>query len=287
MGQFRDRMHRDLQIRGFSRSTQQCYLTRMKALVRFFRRPPDELTLDDIHSYQLHLTRDRKVCWASFNQSVCAIRFFYGVTLNKDWDIQRIPFQKTGRKLPVVLSCKEVTKLFQAVENLKHRTMLMTVYAAGLRVSEVTHLHTSDIDGQRMTLRIEQGKGRQDRYVMLSHKLLVVLREYWKSYRTRHWLFEGQNPQAPLSRSAVQKVFKNAKLKAGISKKVSVHGLRHSFATHLLESGVNIRKIQLLLGHRSLQSTQIYTHVARDYLKDTPSPLDILPDLSSATPAKS
>ena len=132
-----------------------------------------------------------------------------------------------------------------------------------------------------MTLRVEQGKGRQDRYVMLSHKLLVVLREYWKSYRTRDWLFEGQNPQAPLSRSAVQKVFKKAKLKAGIRKKASVHGLRHSFATHLLESGVNIRKIQLLLGHRSLQSTQIYTHVARDYLEDTPSPLDILPDLSS------
>lgn len=281
MGQFRDRMQRDLQIRGFSLSTQRCYLARMKALVRFFRRPPDQLTLDDIHTYQQHLTRDQKVCWASFNQSVCAIRFFYGVTLDKDWDIQRIPYQKTGRRLPVVLSCEEVTKLLQAVHNLKHRTMLMTAYAAGLRVSEVTHLHVSDIDGQRMTLRVEQGKGRQDRYVMLSHKLLVVLREYWRSYRTRHWLFEGQKPQKPLSRSAVQKVFKKAKLKAGISKKVSVHGLRHSFATHLLESGVNIRKIQLLLGHRSLQSTQVYTHVARDYLEDTPSPLDILPDLSS------
>ena len=258
----------------------------MKALVRFFRRPPDELTLDDIHTYQLHLTRDQKVCWASFNQSVCAIRFFYGVTLNKDWEIQRIPYQKTGRKLPVVLSCEEVTKLFQAVENLKHRTMLMTAYAAGLRVSEVTHLHVSDIDGQRMTLRVEQGKGRQDRYVMLSHRLLVVLREYWGTYRTKHWLFEGQIPQQPLSRSAVQKVFKKAKLKAGITKTVSVHSLRHSFATHLLENGINIRKIQLLLGHRSLRSTQIYTHVARDYLEDTPSPLDILPDLSSVTATK-
>jgi site-specific recombinase XerD len=276
-------MERDLQIRGFSLSTQRCYLARMKALVRFFRRPPDQLTLDDIHTYQLHLTREQKVCWASFNQSVCAIRFFYGVTLNKDWDIRRIPYQKTGRRLPVVLSCEEVTKLFQAVDNLKHRTMLMTAYAAGLRVSEVTHLQLSDVDGQRMTLRVEQGKGRQDRYVMLSHKLLGVLREYWRSYRTRHWLFEGQKPQEPLSRSAVQKVFKKARLKAGISKKVSVHGLRHSFATHLLESGVNIRKIQLLLGHRSLQSTQIYTHVARDYLEDTPSPLDILPDLGDKT----
>jgi site-specific recombinase XerD len=258
----------------------------MKALVRFFRRPPDELTLDDIHAYQLHLTRNQKVCWASFNQSVCAIRFFYGVTLNKDWDIQRIPYQKTGRKLPVVLSGEEVTKLFQAVENLKHRTMLMTAYAAGLRVSEVTHLHVGDVDGQRMTLRVEQGKGRQDRYVMLSHRLLVLLREYWKTYRTRHWLFEGQIPQQPLSSSAVQKVFKKAKLKAGITKKVSVHSLRHSFATHLLESGINIRKIQLLFFFNDTATTEIYTHVARDYLKETPSPLDILPDLNSVTASK-
>jgi site-specific recombinase XerD len=155
-------MERDLQIRGFSRSTQQCYLARMKAMVRFFMRPPDELTLEEIHSYQLHLTRDRKVCWSSFNQSVGAIRFFYGVTLNRDWDIQRVPYQKTGRKLPVVLSCEEVSQLFQAVTNLKHRAILMTAYAGGLRVSEVTHLRVSDVDGQRMVLRVEQGKGRQD-----------------------------------------------------------------------------------------------------------------------------
>jgi len=286
MGEFRDRMERDLQIRGFSRSTQQCYLARMKAMVRFFMRPPDELTLEDIHSYQLYLTRDRKVCWSSFNQSVGAIRFFYGVTLNKDWDIQRIPYQKTGRKLPVVLSVEEVSKLFQVVTNLKHRSILMTAYAGGLRVSEVTHLHISDVDGQRMMLRVEQGKGRQDRYVMLSHKLLAVLREYWKMYKTRHWLFTGQNPERPLTRASVHKFFQKARLKAGITKKASVHVLRHSFATHLLESGVNIRKIQLLLGHRSLRTSQIYTHVAQDDLEGTPSPRDILPDLSSTTATK-
>ncbi len=287
MGEYRDRMERDLQIRGFSTSTQQCYLARMKAMVRFFMRRPDELTLEDIHSYQLHLTRDQKVCWSSFNQSVCAIRFFYIVTLKKDWDIRHIPYQKTGRKLPVVLSCEEVAKLFQVVDNLKHRTMLMTAYAAGLRVSEVTHLRVSDVDGQRMMLRIEQSKGRQDRYVMLSHKLLAVLREYWKLEHPRHWLFEGQRREQPLTRSTVHKVFHKAKCKAGITKRVSVHGLRHSFATHLLESGVNIRKIQLLLGHRSLQSTQIYTHVAKDYLDHTPSPLDILPGPSSSPSATS
>ncbi len=287
MGEFRDRMERDLEIRGYSPSTQQAYLARMKAMVRFFMRPPDELTLEDLNAYQLHLTRERKVGWATYNQSVGAMRFFYGVTLNRDWDMQRIPYQKTGRKLPVVLSCEEVSQLFQAVTNIKHRAILMTAYAGGLRVSEVTHLRVSDVDGQRMMLRVEQGKGRQDRYVMLSHKLLVVLREYWKTYKTRHWLFTGQNPEQPLTRAAVHKFFQKARRKAGITKKVSVHGLRHSFATHLLESGINIRKIQLLLGHRSLQSTQIYTHVARDYLENTPSPLDILPDLSSVTATKS
>lgn len=287
MGEFRDRMERDLQIRGFSPSTRQCYLARMKAMVRFFMRPPDELTLEDINAYQQHLTRDRKVGWGTFNQSVGAIRFFYGVTLEKDWDIQRIPYQKTGRKLPVVLSCEEVSKLFEVITNLKHRAMLMTAYAAGLRASEVTHLRVGDIDGQRMVVRVEQSKGRQDRYVMLSHKLLVVLREYWKAYRTTHWLFAGQNPAQPLTRASVHKVFRKAKIKAGIAKRATVHTLRHSFATHLLESGVNIRAIQLLLGHRSLRSTQIYTHVARDYLGDTPSPLDILPDLGDSASTKS
>lgn len=287
MGEFRDRMERDLQIRGFSPATRQCYVARMKAMVQFFMRPPDELTLEDIHTYQLHLTRDCKVGWSTFNQSVCAIRFFYSVTLNKDWDIQHIPYQKTGRRLPVVLSCEEVSKLFQVVTNLKHRAILMTAYAGGLRVSEVTHLRLDDIDGQRMMLRVAQGKGRQDRYVMLSHRLLVVLRQYWKIYKTRHWLFAGQNPEQPLTRAAVHKFFHKARRKAGITKKISVHGLRHSFATHLLERGVNIRKIQLLLGHRSLQSTQVYTHVARDYLDHTPSPLDVLPDLDSDPPAKS
>ncbi len=287
MGEFRDRMERDLQIRGYSPSTQQAYLARMKAMVRFFMRPPDELTLEDLNAYQLHLTRERKVGWATYNQSIGAMRFFFGVTLNRDWDMQRIPYQKTGRKLPVVLSCEEVSQLFQAVTNIKHRAILMTAYAGGLRVSEVTHLRVSDVDGQRMMLRVEQGKGRQDRYVMLSHKLLVVLREYWKTYKTRHWLFTGQNPEQPLTRAAVHKFFQKARRKAGIIKKVSVHGLRHSFATQMLESGINIRRIQLLLGHRSLQSTQIYTHVARDYLENTPSPLDILPDLSSVTATKS
>lgn len=288
MGIFRDMMERDLQIRGFSPCTQQCYLGRMKEFVRYFMRPPDELTTDDINRYQLHLARERKVSWGVFNQSVAALRFFYSITLQKkDLEMERIPYQKTGRKLPIVLSQQEVKTLLETPTNIKHRAILMATYAGGLRVSEVVNLRVADIDSQRMTLRIEQGKGRKDRYVMLSAKLLGVLRQYWKTVRPSHWLFPGQIPERHLTRSSVERIFYQARDGAGITKKVSVHCLRHSFATHLLESGVNIRKIQVLLGHKSLQSTQVYTNVAKDYLDNTPSPLDILPDLGSLSPSKS
>lgn len=270
MGKLRDRMERDLQIRGLSPATRECYLRRMAAFVRHVGRPPDELTLEDIHHYQQYLTQERKVSWSSFNQVVSALRFFYGVTLEKEWDIRRIPYHKTGRRLPVVLGQEEVRRLFDAI--------LMTAYASGLRVSEVVHLRVSDIDSQRMTIRVEQGKGRSDRYVMLSEKLLIVLRAYWKLKRPRYWLFPGMDAQQPLNRATVHKVFVAARRKAGILKPITVHGLRHSFATHLLESGVNIRKIQLLLGHRSLRSTQIYTHVAKDELNSTISPFELLPE---------
>lgn len=284
MGKYRDRMERDLRIRGFSPSTRECYLGRMKAFVRYFRRPPDQLTLEDIHAYQLHLTRERKVSWAVFNQSVAALRFFYGVTLQQAWDIRRIPYQKTGRKLPVVLSQDEVQALLQAKKNLKHRALLMTAYAAGLRVSELVHLQLRDIDSGRCMLRIDQGKGRQDRYVMLSKQLLLVLRQYWRRFRPGLWLFPGLFPGRPLTASSAQRVFYEARDAAGLRKKVSIHCLRHSFATHLLESGVHIRKIQLLLGHRSLRSTEVYTHVARNFVQHTRSPLDLLPDLGSEPP---
>lgn len=186
MGIFRDMMERDLQIRGFSPSTQQCYLGRMKEFVRYFMRRPDELTTADINRYQLYLAQERKVSWGVFNQTVAALRFFYRITLQKGLEIERIPYQKTGRKLPIVLSQQEVKTLLETPTNIKHRAILMTTYAGGLRVSEVVNLRIIDIDSQRMTLRIEQGKGRKDRYVMLSAKLLGVLRQYWKTVRSSH-----------------------------------------------------------------------------------------------------
>jgi site-specific recombinase XerD len=276
MGKLRDLMDRDLQIRGYSPNTRDAYLRSVRGFVRHWNRSPEQLTIEHVNQYQHHLVQ-RKVSWACFNQAAAALRFFYGVTLKKDWDITRIPYHKTGRRLPQVLAEEEVVALFGGVQNIKHRAILMTLYAGGLRVSEAAHLRVTDIDSRRMVVRIDQGKGRKDRYVPLSKQLLKILREYWLAVRPRTWLFPGQDPEAPLTRGSVDKIFRKAKVAARIGKPVSSHSLRHSYATHLLERGVNIRVIQQLLGHRSLRSTEIYTHVARTYLKDTPSPLDLLP----------
>jgi len=214
---------------------------------------------------------------------VCALRFFYRQVLKTDWAVAQIPYQRTGHTLPEILSPEEVAALLRATPNLKHRALLMTMYAGGLRVSEVTHLRVTDIDGQRMVIRIEQGKGRKDRYVMLSPHLLHVLHAYWRARRPRPLLFPGPTGR-PLTRESVNRVFHEACRRATITKHVSPYSLRHACATHLLEQGTNIRAIQTPLGHRSLRTTQRYTHVAATYLRDTPSPLDRLPDLASLLP---
>jgi integrase/recombinase XerD len=286
MGKFRDLMEGDLQIRGYSPATRRTYLDCVRNFVRFFKRPPEELTLEHIRQYQLHLPRDRTVSWSYFNVVVCALRFFYTVSLKKDWNVKHIPYHKTGRKLPEILSLEELSALFAALSNLKHRTILMTIYAAGLRRNEAVYLKVSDIDSQRMVIRVHQGKGRKDRYVMLSPHLLTVLREYWKIYRPTTWLFMGQGRQEPYCPHTFGKILAHAKNAAGLRKKATLHTLRHSFATHLLESGTNLRVIQMLLGHRSLRSTEIYTHVSKTYLHDTPSPFDKLPGLPAPPPYK-
>lgn len=286
MGTFRDRFERDLQIRGLSPNTVKQYAYCVRNMVKHFMRPPDELTIDDINEFQLHLTRERQVAWGTFNIYVFALRTFFLVTLEKDWAITAIPYQKTGRKLPVVFNGSELKALFAAVANIKHRAILMSTYSAGLRVSETVHLRVPDIDSERMVIRVDQGKGRKDRYVPLSERLLPVLRTYWKAARPGDWLFPGQIPGRPLTRSSVERVFKKAKQSAEITKKVTVHSLRHSFATHLLERGTDIRTIQRLLGHRSLSSTQVYTHVAKNYVNQAGSPLDHLDGLEELLPLK-
>jgi len=283
MGRFRDRMEEDLRIRGYSTNTRACYLRCVRHFVRHFMRPPDQLTPEHIRQYQLHLTRDRHVSWPYFNQVVCALRFFYRQVLKKDWAVEQIPYQRTGRTLPEILSPQEVAALFRATANLKHRALLMTMYAGGLRVAEVTHLRVTDIDEQRGVIRIEQAKGRQDRYVMLSPHLHRVLQEYGRVRRPMTLLFPGPTGR-PLTRESVNRVFHQAQRRAQITKHVYPYSLRHACATHLLESGTNIRVIQTLLGHRSLRTTQRYTHVATTFLQETPSPLDRLPDLATLLP---
>ena len=280
MGRLHDRMDRELRIRGYAENTRKSYIEKMRCFVRFFMRSPDELTAEHVKQYQLFLTKEKGVSWSTFNVHVCAIRFFYREVLRVEWDVEQISYQKSGRRLPVILSGEEICALLDTTTNLKHRALLMAIYSAGLRPSEAVHLQLADIDSGRMMIRVEQSKGRKDRYVMLSERLLLTLRRYCREYRPALWLFPGQDPSCPLTRGSLEKLFTRAKERAGIRKSVSPHSLRHAFATHLLERGVNIRVIQRLLGHRSLRSTEIYTHVAESYVRDTKSPLDdLLPDV--------
>lgn len=264
-----------LAIRGLSPRTQVVYVPMLREFARFVGKPLDTVVPEDLRTYQRHLAVERQVGFSHFNQAACALRLFFRECLGKtDWPFERIPFQRKRRILPEILSQEEVARIFDACSNLKHKAVLMTAYSGGLRLGETLALLPSDIDSGRMVIRVEQGKGRKDRYVMLSKTLLQTLREYWRELRPITWLFYGQTKQKPLAPSTAEKIFKIAARKATITKNVSFHSLRHAFATHLLEDGTNVRVIQALLGHRSLTTTQIYTHVARTYVNDTRSPLD-------------
>ena len=237
---------------------------------------PELLGPEEIRQYQVYLVNERHVSSSYLTQTVCALRFLYCVTLQRDWAITRIPHPKQPRRLPIVLSQTEVKQLFDSIRSLKYRALFMTAYAGGLRTSEVVQLRLTDIDSQRMVIRIRQGKGQKDRYVMLAPTLLKVLRQYWQQQRPTHWLFPGQDGNQPLSRHRVAEMCKQLGVAAGVKKPVTVRALRHSFATHLLEAGQNVRVIQMLLGHRSLRTTQLYTYVSTSSVRAAPSPLEFL-----------
>ena len=279
MNALRQRMIEDMQIRNFAAGTQYAYVHAVAAFSRHFGRSPDQLGPEEIRTYQAHLVREKKTSYGVLNTAVCALRFFYRTTLGKDWRIDLIPFARREKKLPVVLSPTEVMEFFRAIASLKHRAILMTAYAAGLRVSEVAHLQIADIDSQRMLIRIRQSKGHKDRYVMLSPRLLDLLRIYAKAARPKTWLFPGRGGNQPVSRRGIAWACQQARLASGLSKAVTVRSLRHSFATHLLEAGTNLPTIQLLLGHASLRTTALYIHVASSTVAATASPLDSLPKL--------
>jgi integrase/recombinase XerD len=276
MGVYRDAMDQEMARRGYAPRTRETYLRSMERLVRFCRRRPDQIEADDFRRYLTDLADVRGLSPSSFNQAVAAGSVLFRGVLKREWDDSLFERQSPRYSLPVVLNADEVRRLFAVVSNPRDRALLELAYGAGLRLGEVLNLKVSDIDSQRMTIRIEQGKGRKDRYVMLSPTLLETLRTYWRACRPRTWLFPGQDEGGHLDPTAAQRMIILARLKARIEKKASFHTLRHSFATQLLERGTNVRVIQALLGHRSLHATERYTHVAGNYLRETVSPLDEL-----------
>ena len=284
MTPLRQRMKDDLRLRNYSDRTIKAYLRCVSNFALHFGKSPDELGPGHIREYQLHLVNQKQCSWAVFNQTVCALRFFYNTTLGCKEMIEEIPYPRFEKRLPVVLSQSEVSALLQALKNLKHRALLTTIYATGLRVSEVTNLMVNDIDSSRMIIQVRRGKGRKDRFVMLSPKLLTLLREYWKAYHPRHWLFPGRDPSRPIDNATAYRVCQRAAVAAKLSKSISPHTLRHSFATHLLEAGTDLRTIQLLLGHRNLKTTAVYLHVSTVALRSTVSPLDLLGTSCSVDP---
>lgn len=279
MTPLRQRMIEDMGVRNLSPRTQRLYVNGVAKFAQYFGKSPERLGPEDIRTYQVYLVYEKHLSWSTFNGAVCALRFLYNVTLGKDWAIRRIPFGKIERKLPIVLSRSEVEAFLNALTNIKYRAILMTAYATGLRTSEVVCLRVSDIDSRRMVVRVEQGKGRKDRYVMLSPKLLTFLREYYRVVRPHDWLFPGRIPGRHITAMVVRRGYQVARAASGIRKKVTVRALRHSFATHLLEDGNDLRTIQILLGHRSLQTTARYTHVSAKTVCATSSPLDSLSGL--------
>jgi site-specific recombinase XerD len=280
MTPLRRRLIEDMTLPNFQPGSIDTYVRYVAAFARYFHTAPDQLGPEHIRTYQLHLIQEKQRAWSSYGQIRSALRFLYEVTLGQAWVVERLVDPKRPRQLPVVLSPDEVTRFFAAIANLKHRAILMTAYAAGLRVSEVCRLRVEDIDSQRMVIRLPQAKGQKDRYSLLSPRLLAILRSYWKIARPRPYLFPGRQADQPISPRTVQKAVGRARAAAGLNKGVRPHSLRHRFATHLLEAGTDLRTIQILLGHQSLNTTARYLHVSTAALASTHSPLDRLGPLA-------
>ena len=278
MTPLRQRMTEDMQVRNLALNTQASYVQQVSLFARHFHKSPELLGPEDIRAYQVYLTNEKKLSTSSVLIAVSALRFLYKVSLHKDWSFEDlIPAPKKPQKLPVVLSPEEVLQFLGCVGSTKHRAILTTCYAAGLRISEAVHLKPAHIDSQRMVIRVEQGKGQKDRYVMLSPKLLETLRGYWRAVHPKGWLFAGDVPGQPINRGSVELACQKARRRSGIRKPITPHSMRHAFAVHLLESGTDVRTIQLLLGHRSLATTARYLRIATSKVCSTSSPLDLLP----------
>lgn len=294
MGTLREQMKMDLALKRFSESTQRTYLTQVRNISIYFNKPPDKLGRDEVKKYLHYLIEEKNFSSSYVNQCYCALKFFFEITLRSKWFMDRIPRAKREKKVPVVLDQKEVLRLFKVTTNIKHRAILMIIYSAGLRVSEAANLKVSDIDSKRMMIFVRNGKGGRDRYTTLSKTALDMLRRYFREDRpekippellTKEWLFTGENPLAPITARSIQLIFKEALGRAGIIKPATVHTLRHSFATHLLEARTDLPTIQWLLGHKYIKTTATYTHVTQKHLATIRSPLDFPIKRKSHLPA--
>jgi len=276
MTKLREKMIKDMKIRRLAEKTQQAYISSVANLALYYQKSPDLLNEEKILDYLFHLMEERKLSWSACNVAASAINFFYQITLAQRQIRVKIPPRRSQKKLPQVLSKEELERLFNAAANQKHRVMLMTTYAGGFRVSELVRLKPIHIESERMLIRVDQGKGNKDRYTLLSERLLLELRDYWMAYRPMTWLFPGRNPDKPLTTKSAENAYNIAKQKVGIKRGRGIHTLRHCFATHLLEAGVDLRTIQMLMGHRSIITTMIYLQISRKRLATIKSPLDII-----------
>ena len=283
MTQLRKRMQEELQRRNYSESTTVCSLRQITEFAQYFGRSPAQLGPEEIKQFQLYLVQQKKVSWATYIQATAALRFLYVKTLGRAYMAEKIPYPKRPKHLPTVLSQEENTRLLNAARSLKHRALLMAMYGAGLRVSEACRLTIDDIDSSRMVIHVRQAKGKKDRDVMLSPVLLETLRQYWKGSRAKPWLFPGYGPDKPMTTKSVFLMVRSIAARAKITKTVSPHTLRHSFATHLLESGTDLRTIQMLLGHADVSTTIVYLQVSQQHIRKITSPLD---QLASPVPAE-
>lgn len=278
MGKLRDQMEMDLRLRRYSKRTRTEYLRCMHNFTKFFMRSPDQMGEKEIRTFLVHLVEEQKVSASVQKMYIAGIKFFYANTLKRPEVVHHLSYPKVPKSLPDILSAQEVLALFDAIESVKYRAIMATAYASGMRISEVCNLHCrGDIDSQRMLIHIRSGKGAKDRYVMLSEHLLTFLREYFRQVRPSGiYLFPGQDPNQPISPSAVRSVFNKAVRSLGTPKHITPHCLRHAFATHLLEAGTDIRVIQVLLGHSSIRTTTRYTRVSNAHIGKTRSPLDLI-----------
>ena len=276
MTPLRKRMLEDLELKKSPKNTVDAYIRQVRQFAEYHGKCPSKLGREDVRQYLLYLVKEKKIAESTFDQALAALKFLYGTTLGRKWTLDGIPRPRKPKKLPVVLSLEEVAEFFSGIPSLKYRTIVMIAFAAGLRVSEVVALRTRDIDSKRMMIRVQQAKGKKDREVMLSKHLLVILREYWKAAKPTDYLFPGRGQSGHISRQAVDAACDAALARTKLKKNVSMHTLRHTFATELCRDGVDLRTIQILLGHSSITTTAKYLHVSDESLANTKSPLDIL-----------